>query len=138
MSNPQTPSDFQIATFAAGTAGLVTLDSLGIPMPHPIPQPAVSRAKLGNNAGRLLGAPTVQWQWGFVNQAPRDALRAFCPGASAQVYLITPMNETVAGIPNASARFLAQMWWPAPDVPEDSNAGRRLQFTILFKQLISV
>lgn len=138
MSNPQTINDFQIATFASGTGGLVTLDSLGVSMPNPIWQPAVSRAKLGNNSGRLLGLPTAQWQWGFLSQAARDALRAYCPGATAQVYIISPTTEKIAGVPNASARFLAQMWWESPDTPEAPATGRRLQFSILFKQLASV
>jgi hypothetical protein len=137
MANPATNVDFKLASYAGGVGALATLASLGVSNPHPIWQPAVSRIKLGDNSGRLLGAPTVQWQWGFVKQDPRDALRVFCPGASAQVYIVTPTTETVAGVPNASARYLAQMWWPSPDIAEDPNTGRRLQFMILFKQLIS-
>lgn len=138
MANPAQDIDFQIATYAAGIGALVTLASLGVPNPHPIWNPSVSRAKLGDNSGRLLGAPTVKWDWGFVKQDPRDALRIFCPGGTAQVIIVSPTTETVATVPNAAGRFLCQMWWPAPDMPEDPNAGRRLQFVILFKQLMSI
>ena len=141
MANPAQDIDFQIATYAAGIGALVTLASLGVPNPHPIWNPSVSRAKLGDNSGRLLGAPTLKWQWGFVSQAARDALRTYCPGGTAQVIIITPTTETVASIPpvpNAPFRFACELWWPAPDTPEDPNAGRRLQFVILFKQLMSI
>ena len=137
MTNPAINSDFQLATFAGGTGSLHTLSSLNVPNPHPIWNPAVVRAKLGNNGARLLGAPRVEWHWGYVSQAVRDILRAYCPGASAQVYLITPTTENVGSIPNVSARYSAQMWWPSPESPEDPSTGRRLQFVITFKQLVT-
>jgi hypothetical protein len=138
MSSPALDADFQIATFAAGTGALATLFSLGVTNPHPVWRPSVTSVKLGNNAARQLGAPAVLWMWGFVSQRERDVLRTFCPGASAQVYLITPTSETVGSVPNASKTYLAQMIWPSPDRPEDPFAGRRIQFEILFRQLIPV
>ena len=138
MANPAQDIDFQIATYAAGIGALVTLASLGVPNPHPIYMPAVSRVKLGDNSGRLLGAPTLKWQWGFVSQAARDALRTYCPGGTAHVIIITPTTETVSLVPNAPSRFDCELWWPSPDTPEDPNAGRRLQFDLLFKQLMSI
>src|SRR5271157_3915717 len=111
MPNPSINSDYQIATFAGGVGALVTLASLSVPNPHPVWKASVSRAKLGDNSARLLGAPTVAWQWGFISQAARDQLRAYCPGASANVIIWTPTTETVSTIPNASARYSCQMWW---------------------------
>ena len=136
MANPQTNNDFKICAYASGVGGLATLASLGVPNPHPVWLPAVSRAKLGDNSARLLGAPSLQWQWGYITQAARDALRAYCTGASAHVIIITPTTETVSTVPNASARYSCQLWWPSPDAPEDPQAGRRVQFNLLFKQLV--
>src|SRR5271157_4523519 len=138
MSNPALNTDFQIATFAGGVGALVTLASLGVSNPHPVWLASVSRAKLGDNSARLLGAPTVQWQWGFISQAARDQLRTFCTGASAPVIIITPTTETITAVPNASQRYSCQMIWPAPDTAEDPQTGRRLQFNIIFRQLISI
>jgi hypothetical protein len=138
MASPSIDTDYQIATFASGTAGLATLASLGIPNPHPVWKPAVSVGKAGDNSGRLLGAPWVTWQWGFISQAVRDILRTYCVGATAQVYIWTPTTENVSTVPNARQRYLAQLWWPAPMKEENPDAGRRLQFELVFKQLVVV
>lgn len=138
MANPVVDGDFQIATFAAGTAGLATLKSLGVHNPNPIWRAGVTSVKLGDNSARILGAPVVEWEWGFVDQAERDVLRTYCPGASAAVYIWTPTTEKISGVSNAAQRYLAQMIWPAPDKPETPQAGRRAQFVIVFRQLVGV
>jgi hypothetical protein len=138
MSNPAIDTDFQIAPYASGTAGLVTLASILIPNPFPVYKTGVNSIKLGDNSARTLGAPVVIWQWGFITQAQRDILRAYCPGASAQVYIITPTTENVSSVPNASQRYQGVMIWPAPNTPEAPQAGRRLEFAIQFRQLVSV
>lgn len=138
MSNPALSSDFQIATLVAGTGALVTLASLGIVNPHPTWIPAVSKAKLGDNSARLLGAPQVVWSWGFIQGAQRDILKTYCPNASAVVYLITPTVNVVSSVPNASQRYICQMIWQSPESPEDPQTGRRLNFSITFRQLVSV
>jgi hypothetical protein len=136
MANPALSTDFKIATYAAGTGGLVTLKSLGIPNPHPIWKPGVQSIKLGDNSARTLGSPVVEWHWGFLQQAQRDMLRTYCTGASASVYIVTTTTENVSSVPNVSKTYLAQMIWPAPNTPEDPQTGRRLEFMILFRQLV--
>ena len=136
MANPTVDSDFKIATQAAGVGALVTLKSLGIPNPHPIYNPGVGVVKLGDRSARTLGAPSLQWHWGFVTYAQRDTLRTYCPGASAPVYIVSPTTEKVSGVSNAAQTYLCQMWWPAPLTPEDPQTGRRLQFVISFWQLV--
>jgi hypothetical protein len=138
MANPAIETDFKIATYASGTGGLVTLRSLSIPNPHPIWKEGVSKIGLGDNSSRLLGAPTVTWMWGFVQATWRDTLRGYCTGASAHVYIITPTTEKVGGVSNAAKTYDCQMWWPSPEIAEDPNAGRRLEFAITFKQLVIV
>lgn len=137
MSNPAVIADFMIGTYAGGTGGMVTLASLNIPMPKPIYRTAVSAIKLGDNSMRELGSPMVEWQFGFITQAQRDTLRTYCTGVSAQVYIKTPTTEKISGVSNAAQTFLAQMIWPAPNTPESPEAGRRLQFNLLFKQLVA-
>ena len=136
MANPTVDTDFKIATFAAGVGALVTLASLGIPKPFPIYKTGVSTVKLGDNSARTLGSPMVVWQWGFLTAAQRDTLRTYCPGASASVYIVTPTTEKISSVSNAAQTFLCQMIWPAPDNPEAPQAGRRLEFPIVFRQLV--
>jgi hypothetical protein len=137
MANPSGDADYQIATQAGGVGALVTLVSLSIPNPHPVYKTGVSKVKLGNNAARVLGSPTVEWVWGFLTPAQRDTLRTYCTSGAADVFIITPTVEKVSGVSSASQRFECQMIWPDPDVPEDPNTGRRLQFILTFRQLVS-
>jgi hypothetical protein len=137
MANPAVNTDFQIATQASGVGGLVTLASLGIYNPHPIYKMGVSKVKLGNNASRLLGAPNVEWVWGFLQASQRDTLRTYIPGASADLFIITPTIEKVSSVSSASQRYECQAIWPDPETPEDPQTGRRLQFIITFRQLVN-
>lgn len=136
MSNPTTNNDFKIATFAAGVAGLVTLQSLGIPNPFPAYRPGATTVKLGDNSARTLGSPNVVWQWGFLTAAQRDTLRTYCTGASADVFIVSPTTEKISSVSNAAQTFQAKMIWPAPDAPEMPQAGRRLEVAIMFRQLV--
>lgn len=133
MASPAVDNDFQLGTTLGGKQ---TLRVIGIPNPHPIWRGSVSSVKLGDNSARLLGAPVVEWHWGFLTQAQRDILRTYCPGASALVYITTPTTENVAAVPNAGVAYSGQMIWPAPDVAEDPATGRRLEFKLIIRQLI--
>ena len=136
MSSPAVDTDFKIATYSSGIAGLVTLRSLGIPNPRPVWIPGITSVKLGDNSARNVGSPSVMWQWGFISQSNRDLLRAYCTGASAKVYIITPTVEKVSTVSNYAQRYLAMMIWPAPSRPENPMAGRRMEFSLVFRQLV--
>lgn len=132
MANPAVDTDFKIGTTSGGK---VTLASLSIPNPHPVWKDAVSKVKLGNNAARYLGAPVLEWHWGFLTAAQRDTLRTYCTGASADVFITTPTTNKSGGVSNVAVNYEAQMWWPSPETPEDPQTGRRLEFVLTFKQL---
>lgn len=138
MSNPALDTDFQLGTTPGYAGDMATLRSLGIPNPKPIWTPGVTTVTLGDNSKRVLGAPTLIWRWGFLSQVARDALRTFCTGGSALVYIITPTTETVSTVPNAPKTYYCQMWWPSPDNPEAPEAGRRMDFSVTFRQLVEV
>lgn len=133
MANPASNDDFKIGTTLGG---IVTLASLGITNPHPIYGTGVQSIKLGNNAARTIGRPVLLWAWGFISQQERDTLRTYIPGASAQLYVRSVTTEKISSVPNAAQTFLSQAWWPAPNQPEDPQAGRRLEFVITFRQLV--
>jgi len=54
--------------------------------------------KLSNGHTTGLGYPVVTWTFRALSADQREALRDFCPGLSADVYIRTPTNETVAGV----------------------------------------
>lgn len=91
-------------------------------------RPYVSLAPLGNGLTRGLGKPVAEWRYVFVAQALRNALRAFCTSTSATVLIRTRVNDNSDEYDN----FLADMFWPDE---ADKQAGRRLNFTLQFKNL---
>ncbi len=136
MANPAVDIDFRIATLDAGLGALATLASLGIPNPRPIYLPGVESIDLGNYGVRIMGAPYLTWTWGFLSQTNRDILRTYCPGGSADVYITSITTENIGSVPNAAQDFLSKMIWPPPSSPESPQAGRRLEFSLVFRQLV--
>jgi hypothetical protein len=135
MANPAIDTDFQIGLTLGG---LATLQSIGVVNPHPIWSPAVSVAKLGDGSAALRGSPFVVWGWGFISAAERDILKSYCPALSSSVYIYTPTTENSGGVQNVSKRYQGIMIWPSPEKPEDPQTGRRLEFSIVIRQLIEI
>lgn len=114
------------------TASTTNLESLSTPItatkstfhPYSVMLP------LGDGTVRGAGWPTAEWRWGFLSQAQRDALRAFCSGASASVYIRTRINDTS----DAYKYFTATIIWPIES--EERDAGRRLDFVIQFQKMV--
>jgi hypothetical protein len=110
--------------------GMVTLDSLGIPDPKGIYRPYTEAVNLGDGTVRGAGYPTAEWQWGFLTQTQREALRDYCAGASASVYIETTTTENS----DEYKDFLAVMIWPEEE--ERTSAMRRLEFSVQFRQMV--
>jgi hypothetical protein len=113
-------------------AGMVTVQSLGIPDPKHIHHESSSRRNIISGHTKALGAPWCEWHWDFCKLEWRDALRAFCPAPaiSATVYIETRIHEE-----DEFDVFTAIMEWPEE---EDKDSGRRMDFNIKFKHLIAV
>ena len=124
-------ADFKIATLAQGVAGLTNLESLATPVDPPrwFFQPYVELVRLGSGLARGLGLPIAEWRWGIISGAQRDALRAYCTGASAEVYIATRKTDSS----NAYANYKAVMVWPSEG--EEVDATRRLDFVLRFEHL---
>ncbi len=77
--------------FAVGTTvgGMVNVESLGCPAPRPGYEAFSSMLTLGDGSVRGVGYPRASWTFDFLSGAQRAALKAFCPGASAKVYVRT-------------------------------------------------
>jgi hypothetical protein len=71
-------------------AGMQTLDILGITAPFQAPYaPYTVEIDAADSRVYGHGLSSTAWLWGFVTQAERDLLKAYCPGKSAVVYIRT-------------------------------------------------
>jgi hypothetical protein len=115
-------------SIGAAYATLKNLGDLGVPAPKASWKPFAALADLSDKMVRGLGAPVVTWEWGYLTQAQRDALRAYCTGASAAIWIRTQTMDSAG----AYAYYSGVMIWPEQ---EDYVATRRLNFTLVFRQL---
>lgn len=53
---------------------------------------------LADKTRRGQGVATATWNFRVARDFQREALRAFCPDLSSEVYVCTPSNETLAGL----------------------------------------
>ncbi len=114
---------------AAARVRLTNVESLGLPPPRGLFTPFTQAVTLGDGSVRGAGWKAAEWKWGFVTRAQRDILRAYCPGASAEVFISTRSVDSS----DAYGVFRARMLWPQQEEPQ---AGRRLDFSIKFQGLI--
>lgn len=89
----------------------------------------------GDALARGLGRPLAQWRWNmgpadYLSDALRDALRTYCTGKSARVYIRTRTFESG----DAFGTFQAAMIWP--DKEDRDWKGIRKGFVIEFRDLI--
>lgn len=117
--------------FAIGTtlAGMQALSAMSIPAPQTTYRPYSIDVRLGDGLVRGMGFPVATWHWGFLSAAQRDALKAYCAGQSAQVYIRTPKDDLNFN------DYQAVMVWPTE---EDRVAGRALDVTLEFHRLVEV
>jgi hypothetical protein len=89
----------------------------------------VETKTLGNGLERALGRPLATWLWKvFIPVAQRTALKVYCTGKSARVYICTD-NDPSAG---TFATYLAAMLWPDDDNLYD------VDFVLKFRDLVSL
>lgn len=123
--------EYSIATAADGVDELELLSSLGVAWPASDPVPYSVELPLGDGGVRGLGWPETRWHWGFVTAAQWNALRAFCPGKSADVVIRTYDVDDKQTWSN----YAAKMIWPTGGV---FTTGRMIDFTILFQALVLI
>lgn len=81
----------------------------------------------GDVIGR--GSPVAVWSWGYIKADFFAALRAICPGASADVTIRTLIADYAT-----YQYFTAKMVWPSLDSYEYKN-GKYTPFEIRFTNL---
>lgn len=121
--------------YAIGTTenNLVTLRSMGIKPPLQTFKPYTTLDETAS--GDLVGQGWAQddWEFGFISDTHRALLRAYCPGASAEVYVKT--LDTSIATP-AWKIYRAKMRWIA--IEEDRQNEHRLKFRLNFKLIEDV
>lgn len=114
-----------------------TLDSGKMTAPKGDYQPWAMSVPTGDGLARGLGRPVAQWRWNagaqdYLTVSSRDALRAYCTGKSARVFIRTRTFETT----DSFATFQAAMIWP--DKEERDFLGVRRGFMIEFRDLLAL
>lgn len=122
-------SDYKIGTTLLGIASLNQLSPTPIVDPKHVFQFYGSYEDLVDGQVRGVGSPVLEWRYGYVTRAQRDQFRTFCTGPSSTVFIRTRTNDST----DQFLIYQAIMIWP---LEEDKRAGRRLDFTIRFRNLI--
>ena len=81
---------------------------------------------LANGLERSVGRPRALWLWKNIAATARTALKLYCPGKSARVYICT-LNDPSLG---TYAAYQAAMIWP------DSDNAYTPEFAIEMRDLI--
>jgi hypothetical protein len=84
---------------------------------------------LGNGTIRGSGYPMAEWHFGYLTQTDYDALRVYCTGKSASVYVVTKTNANTYGT------YSATLVWP--DSIQWQN-GKAIDITAKFIKLVAV
>lgn len=103
------------------TAGTrVTLASLSVSAPVASYKPAARVEQTGAKTFVRLGSASAKWSWPHLTQAEIDILRAYCPDASAEIYISTPINSG-----RVLTDFASTVKWKEGD---ESGTGFELEF----------
>ena len=110
-------------------------DDLSIPPPHPAPfREWATTYDCGNGRVRGDGFPSVEWHFDYLSAAHVAALRAYCTGKSANVYL-----KTLKADATSYGTYYGVMIWPAlPDEAAFQMGRVSTNFVIRFTHLEAV
>lgn len=82
---------------------------------------------LGDGLARGMGRPIATWYWCWIPPQMRIALRNYCSGKSARVYIRTEDDPSLS----TSAVFQAAMIWP-----DNEDLYNQDEFRIVFRDLV--
>jgi len=82
---------------------------------------------LGDGLARGMGRAVATWYWCWIPPQMRIALRIYCSGKSARVYIRTEDDPSLS----TSAVFQAAMIWP-----DNENLYNQDEFRIVFRDLV--
>ena len=82
---------------------------------------------LGDGLARGMGRPVATWYWCWIPPLLRIALKVYCSGKSARVYIRTEDDPSLG----TSAVYQAAMIWPDNEGLYDQD-----EFRIVFRDLV--
>lgn len=118
-------SSYRIGTTAGNK---VTLDTLAALDPQPAFAHYADYVSLGDGTLRGVGWLQAEWRWKQIHKDDVAALRAYCAGLTANVYITTPDTDGVF------TGYSAVMLWPG--VPEPLYGDYFDDFAVQFVQLV--
>jgi len=107
----------------------VTLDTLVPRDPQPAPAHYASYSMLGDGTARGVGWLQCEWRWFAISRDEVTALRSYCAGTSAAVYI------TTIDIDGDFTGYSATMIWP--QIPEPEVGEFFSDFVIQFVELVA-
>lgn len=135
MPTPDT-NDYQIGVTSGSMVKLENLVVSGSSVPVAYPkstfQPYSSEQKLVSGLVRGVGYPVAVWIWNVITREERDALRTFCPGKSANVFIRTKTMDSA----DSYHTYSAVMVWNTKEETRDTQ--RRTEFKITFQTLVLI
>lgn len=122
-------AEFEIG---ATEGGMVNIETLIEPEHAPKSSylPYARVVNKGNGGTRGVGSPMATWAFPILSVTEYNALKAYCPGASSDVFIRTKLDD------DSYADFQAKMIWP--NESQDRWYGERRNFTIIFRNLILI
>ncbi len=119
-------ADYRIGT---SQVNMTAIETLGLPVPRSIFRDYAERvmAASGRTFGR--GYPACSWVFSLLTSSQRHALKTYCTGASAVVYIRTLAND------DTYHNYRAIMHWPDEEERDPSKRRDRLEFAIEFTHL---
>ena len=133
---PPDTYDYQIGVSSGSMVKLENIAVSGSSVPVSYPKstfiPYANEVQLVSGLVRGLGFPRATWIWNVITRAERDALRTYCTGKSAAVYIRTKTMDSG----DSYHTYSAVMVWPTQDEQRDTQ--RRLEFKIEFRALVFV
>lgn len=108
--------------------GMVTLESLGVPAPEQTFVKYSQSVQLGDGTSKGVGWPSCEWRFGFLTETQRDALKAYCPNASAEVFIRT-FDEDLD-----YQNYECVLIWPSNG--EERTVGASIDVTLQFQRMV--
>ncbi len=130
--------DYRIGLTSGSMASLDSIPSpsgsgvVSVTPPKSTFTPYSDEQQLVSGLVRGVGYPKAVWIWNVLTREERDALRQYCPGKSANVYIKTKTMDSS----DSYHTYAAVMVWPTQE--EQRDFQRRLEFKITFQTLVFV
>ena len=120
------PTNYEIGTTYAGMVDIRTAEIIE---PESDFFEYVEASALGNGHVRGMGLPYAEWHFTYLTADQYDALRSYCTGLSAEIFIATPDSS------NTLKRYSGILKLPQQ---YSIRADRRLDLTAMITHLVEI